>query len=144
MSKSMFFSITVVLLITGSSWADYPSKKLLKAIAIKESGDNDKAIGDKGFREHAYGHLQIRRPCIDDVNKKFGTHHKAKECLGNRELSEWTCKEYINMHATSKALHKLPTDESMCRIWNGGPHGYKKTSTVKYWVKIQKILKTLG
>ena len=136
--------VVVVLLIVGSfSYGDYPSDRLVQALAVQESGDNDKVIGDRYLLDHAYGHLQIRRPCLDDVNRKFGTHHKASECLRNRDLSEWVCREYINMYATTKALGHKPTDRDKARIWNGGPPGFRSRSTLKYWASVKKILAEL-
>ena len=32
------------------------------------------------------------------------------------------------------------TDEDRARIWNGGPNGYKKQATVKYWKKVKEHL----
>ena len=34
-----------------------------------------------------------------------------------------------------------PTYEVYARIWNGGPDGWKKRSTLKYWKKVKKELK---
>jgi hypothetical protein len=35
---------------------------------------------------------------------------------------------------------KGASDEVLARIHNGGPKGYKKTATVKYWNKVKKEL----
>jgi hypothetical protein len=136
--------LAVLIIIDSLSTAAYPSVKLVKAIALKESGNNDKAVGDKHLAKRAYGHLQVRQTALDDVNRKFGTNYKAAECLGNRELSEWVCREYINMYATEKAIGQAPSEEQMSRIWNGGPTGFRKKSTVGYWAKVKKILSELS
>ena len=141
--------LAVLLLTECFSYGDYPSAKLARAIPVKESGNNDQAIGDKKdllgrlrpTSEWAYGAFQIRQPCVDDVNQALGTRYKASDCLGNRKLSELIFREYINLYATEKRLGHKPTDQDMARIWNGGPNGYKSLFTVSYWAKIQKLLK---
>lgn len=126
---------------------DLPDKptKVIIAQTYRESRNNDKAIGDKKFppSRRAYGWLQVRKPCVDDVNKHFGTHYKAKDCLGNRALSLWIYQKYMEIHATKKALGRDPTDEDKARIWNGGPNGWKKSSTLAYWAAIKWWLKKL-
>ena len=126
-----------------SARADYPPGLLTQAIAIQESKNNGKAVGDKHLSDHAYGAFQIRQPCIDDVNRKFGTHYDASKCLNNRKLSEWVFREYINMYATEKSLGHAPTESDMARIWNGGPQGHKHRSTLVYWQSVRKLLRKL-
>ena len=125
----------------GAQAAGTPTKdRLITALIQVESGGNDHAIGDRGKKEMAYGCLQIRKPCIDDVNKKFGTKYEAKDCLGNRALSVWVCENYINIYATQNRLGRAPTNEDRARIWNGGPSGWKAKCTNGYWTKVQKQL----
>jgi len=33
-----------------------------------------------------------------------------------------------------------PTDEVYARIWNGGPSGWRKDSTLEYWGRVQAFL----
>ncbi len=149
-----FFSFVVLILFSVSRvYGDYPSVVLMQAIAQKESKNNEHVSpGDKKDKdgnprspsEWAYGHLQIRSKCITDVNNKFGTHFRSVDCQGNRALSEWVFREYINMYATKKLLGHTPTNEDMARIWNGGPNGYKSSLTVSYWRSVSKILTKLG
>ena len=141
-----FFPILAVLIVV--SWvglrlrADYPPDTLVTALIQHESTNRDSPPpGDQKLANWAYGPLQIRQPCVDDVN---GLHldkpHKAAECQGNRPLSIWICREYINMYATKAKLGHTPTVEDMARIWNGGPDGYKRSSTLVYWADVQKLL----
>jgi hypothetical protein len=105
-----------------------------------ETTRNDHAIGDRHKKEMAYGALQIRKPCVEDVNRRFGTKFTAKDMLGNRQLSVWVCQNYLKMYATPKLIGREPTIEDMARIWNGGPAGWKSNATVKYWSKVKKNL----
>ncbi len=90
---------------------------------IKESGGDDKAIGDKHLQKKAFGRLQIRQDAVTDVNNRFGTSYKAEDMLGNRALSVWMCQKYLEMYATYDRLGHEPTFEDLARIWNGGPCG---------------------
>jgi hypothetical protein len=130
------------MLVMSAKAADAPVHKQLVAALIQvESNGNDRAIGDRGKKEMAYGCLQIRKPCVDDVNKALGTKIKAQDCLGNRDLSIKVCATYISLYATKNRLGKDPTLQDMARIWNGGPNGWKFKSTNVYWAKVQKHLK---
>lgn len=116
--------------------------RLIEALIQQESSGRDHAIGDKKFDpdRRAYGCLQIRKTCIDDVNRRYGTTYTAKDCLGNRELSKWVCVMYIQMYATQERLGHKPTLQDMARIWNGGPNGWKRKATLKYWSQVQTRL----
>jgi hypothetical protein len=113
---------------------------LIAALIHVESGGNDMAIGDRGKGEKAYGALQIRKPCVDDVNRRFGTKYRAEDMLGNRALSVWVCQKYFETYAAPKWLGKEPTIEDKARIWNGGPAGWKRSATVGYWAKVKKTM----
>lgn len=117
-----------------------PKMKLVDALIQVESGGSDNAIGDKHLTDKAYGCLQIRKPCVDDVNKVFGTNYKAQDCLGNRQISLYIFDRYMELYAVERKLGRPVTDEDRARIWNGGPTGWKRDSTIPYWEKVEKLL----
>ena len=83
--------------------------------------------------------MQIWKSVVDDVNK----YSKVKYTYADRYdkvKSYEMFKLYIGHYATEKRLGRKPTNEDMARIWNGGPNGYKKTSTIKYWNKVKKYI----
>lgn len=108
-------------------------------IAQVESGGKLDAIGDRKLVNKAYGILQIRQPAVDDFNRWNGTNHTAKEMLNNKELSYTIFRGYMRIYATEARLGRKPTYEDMARIWNGGPMGYLKQSTLPYATKLQKV-----
>ena len=114
---------------------------LIQALIQIESNGNDLAVGDVNLANPAFGCLQIRQPCVTDVNRKLATNYRAEECLGNRGLSIRICREYLNLYATEKRVGHKPTLEDYARIWNGGPNGFRKTSTEDYWRKVKRFLK---
>jgi hypothetical protein len=136
----VLFSFVFVGFLSVSVFATQPSEELIQALITVESNGNDNAHGDLHLKAQAYGCLQIRQPVCDDVNRKLGTHYQAEEMLGQRELSVKICKIYIDIYATAKRLGHEPTNEDMARIWNGGPQGWKRSSTVAYWEKVRAKL----
>jgi hypothetical protein len=139
----LFMTVMVSLVVAKDvQAADAPKgDRLIAALIQVESRGDDNAIGDKGKKEMAYGCLQVRKPCIDDVNKHCGTKYQAKDCLGNRALSVWVCTNYLRIYGTQDRLGRSPTNQDLARIWNGGPNGWKFKSTNVYWSKVQKQLK---
>jgi hypothetical protein len=139
--KTIIVSVGMTIAHCVNGWATEPSDKLVRMAIMQESSGNDKALGDKHLTDKAYGPLQIRKPCLTDVNRRYGTKYRPEDMFGNRELSIWVFKKYIGMYATRKALGREPTMQDMARIWNGGPTGWKRESTLKYWSDIQRFSK---
>ncbi len=140
MKLSIFFVALAVLGLSQAARAERPPAELLRALRVVESKGNPQVVGDRHLRQWAYGDLQVRQPCVDDVNARYGTKYRAVDCLGNPALSAEICAKYINLYATQQVLGRRPTLEDMARIWNGGPTGWKKTSTRKYWTKVKAEL----
>ena len=111
---------------------------LIAALKIIESNNNPNAIGDNG---KAKGILQIHKSVIDDVNRIYKTTYVHDDAYNVTKAVD-ICKKYLlywGNHYTKKE-NKKPTLEVLSRIWNGGPMGYKKNSTIKYWKKVKKYL----
>ena len=117
-----------------------PSIALVNAIIQKESHGDDFAIGDTKLRNMAYGPMQIRQPCMDDVNRVCGTSYSAQDCLGNRELSIWVFHRYMEIYATEKRLGHEPTDSDRAAIWNGGPNGGQNPKAQTYSASVIRIM----
>jgi len=119
------------------------TERLIVALIEVESHGDDYVIGDKRMKNKAYGCLQIRKPCVDDVNQRLGSQYSPKDMLGNRSLSTLVCKTYLARYATRARLGREPTLEDKARIWNGGPNGWRKQETLGYWSGVQKELAKL-
>jgi hypothetical protein len=104
---------------------------LISALIIVESSGNDLAIGDNG---RAIGPLQIHRGVVLDVNRITGSHYRW-ESMTNRVQARAVCEAYLEHYGRGK------TTEEQARIWNGGPTGDRKTATLAYWRRIQKVIK---
>lgn len=109
------------------------------ALIMVESSGNPKAIGDGGL---AYGALQLHKAYVQDAaeyaNKPW-THQDAFDPDKSIDIF----KAYMARYATYERLGRAPTFEDIARIHNGGPNGYKKEATVKYWKKVEAKLKEL-
>lgn len=134
--------------VVGAKTWDALKKKprsLIDAIIEVESRGDVNAVGDKFLQFPAYGCMQIRQVCVDDVNRKFGTKYKATDCLGNKALSIDIFNKYMQCYP------KNVTDEDKARAWNGGGnwkmvYGKKKWETYSknldiYWNKVKVLLK---
>ena len=130
--------LITLILIVGMSFIlnATPSNKLIDAICKVESNNVMYIVGDNG---KAIGCLQIWKTVVDDVNK----YSKVKYTYADRYdkvKSYEMFKLYIGHYATQKRLGRKPTNEDMARIWNGGPNGYKKTATIKYWNRVKRYI----
>ena len=106
--------------------------KLISALMLVESSNNDLAIGDQG---RAIGCLQIHKAVVLDVNRITGSHYRHQD-MTNRVAARAVCQAYLTHYGKGKST------EEQARIWNAGPQGHKKkTATQAYWLKVQRNLK---
>jgi len=111
---------------------------LMAALESIESRGRNNAIGDNG---KAFGCLQIHYGVVDDVNRIVGYR---KFILADARFpadSEEMFLIYIGYYATAEHLGHEPTPEDVARIWNGGPDGWRKDSTLEYWHSVEALLK---
>lgn len=120
-----------------------PPPDLVSALIQTESNGNDWAVGDTHLVNKAYGPLQIRKPCLDDVNTVNGTNYRPEEMRGNRKLSIWVFEQYMKIWATEEKIGRPVTNQDRARIWNGGPRGWMKPQTLSYWSKVLKVAPNL-
>ncbi len=112
--------------------------QLLAALILVESSGNPDAIGDNG---KAVGVLQIHPIVIEDVNRIYGTDFTLEDRyeiqhsrnVANLYLAYWGYKYEENTGFQANT-------EVYARIWNGGPNGWNKKSTNKYWIKVKEVL----
>jgi len=116
-----------------ADFADYAEDwldKLLTKIHVVESGGQlEPPDGDGG---RAVGALQLHKCVVDDVNRHYQTNFSYAD---RRDFpkARLIARLYIRMWLDA---HK---EEIACRIFNGGPRGWQKTSTDAYWKRIKNI-----
>lgn len=105
---------------------------LLSALIAVESGGNDRAVGRHG----ELGPLQIKSIMVRDVNR-FARTHYAHQQVTNRAISIDIATRYFAHYGQNLS------DESLARIWQGGPSGHRKTSTRAYGKRVMRTLQSM-
>jgi hypothetical protein len=129
--------VIAFIAVTAVSGAD-----IIGALIAVESGGISDAVGDNG---KAKGVLQIHPIMVQDVNRICRLTKKSERFTLEDRLSP---KESIRMCRIYLAYYgerlqgsgHAVTLEDLARMWNGGPSGPKKASTLKYWRKVKKVL----
>jgi len=114
------------------------TSNLINALIQVESNGNDSCIGDKHMIIPSIGCLQIRPIMVREVNRILKIQQSNKRF---KHKDRWSRDKSIEMFNIWKDYHHpLSSYEIIARCWNGGPKGWKKKSTIKYWNKVQKYL----
>jgi hypothetical protein len=102
---------------------------------MTESSGRDFVTGDNG---KAVGCLQIHPIIVSDVNRIYKTHYKLSDRKNIKKSIE-ICIKYLKHYGAyyTKKTGKKVNAQVYSRIWNGGPSGYKKEATKKYWGKVK-------
>jgi hypothetical protein len=102
---------------------------LLSALIQVESHGNDHARGKHG----ELGALQIKSIMVRDVNRIMGTHY-AHDQVTNRAVATFIANAYFAHYGRNLS------DESLARIWQGGPKGPKRSSSRAYGRRVMREL----
>ena len=115
--------------------------QLLPLLIQIESSGNDHAIGDKGL---ARGCLQIHRAYWQDGCETLKVDWNYEEGSFDRKKSIKVAYAYLVRYGRQYQYYtgQPITLEVLARIHNGGPLGWKKEATKKYWLKVKKVLDT--
>ncbi len=105
---------------------------LLSALIQVESGGNDQAKGRHG----ELGALQIKSIMVRDVNRIMGTHY-AHQQVTNRAISIFIAESYFAHYG------KHLSDESLARLWQGGPKALRRSSSRAYGKRVMRKLDAL-
>ena len=135
---------TIFVCLSGLGFAQTPSSytpqqdALLDALIQVESSGRDDAVGDGG---KAIGCLQIWKPYWIDATQYSSIGGSYKDCY-KRAYAKRIVDAYMTRYAREAWTDpKLFNAEKCARIHNGGPKGYLKKATNKYWNKVDKLLK---
>jgi hypothetical protein len=106
---------------------------LIPILIQVESGGNDNAYNDK---ELAAGCLQIRPIVVRDINRIVGSNRFRLGDRYSRTKSVEMCEIYLAHYgkAYEKKNGKINA-ETLCKMWCGGPNGWRKKATQGYWDK---------
>ncbi len=126
----------LVLASPAVALTDKEFNDVLRAIRVVESNNNPDAVGDNG---NAIGVYQIWRTYWTDATEFSGIGGTYRDCF-KPKYADKIVRAYMKRYATKRRLGREPTQEDIARIHNGGPNGYKKTATLKYWDKVKAVL----
>ena len=105
---------------------------LLSALIAVESGGNDMAKGRHG----ELGALQIKPILVRDVNRIMGTSYTHAQ-VTNRATATFIAQSYLAHYGRNLS------DESLARLWQGGPKGHRQSSTRAYALRVMRTLKSM-
>jgi len=105
---------------------------LLSALIQVESGGNDQAKGRHG----ELGALQIKSIMVRDINRIMGTSYTHAQ-VTNRATATFIANAYLSHYGRNLS------DESLARLWQGGPKALKKNSTRAYGRRVMRKLDAL-
>ena len=121
-------------LLTG----DY-NHRFFKALRFAESSNRASVKpGDKG---KSHGIYQIKSIYLADVNKVYKTNFMLSDRSDPGKAHRIVIL-YLTYwgRAYTRRTGKPVTYEVLARIHNGGPNGWRKQATIKYWHKVRKYL----
>lgn len=132
--------ITLALIVSFPFTQAVAFERLLEAIAQVETGGDHTKINEK---EKAYGLYQMTQGVIDDVNnfvlrKRVYTIEDALVPENAHAIAVAYMRYWGRKY--KKRTHRNPTPEVFARIWNGGPRGYEKESTLPYWERVKNLM----
>ena len=106
-------------------------EQLLPALQVVESNNQVDAIGDGG---RAAGILQIHPIMVKECNRILGREWFTLADRFSVSRSRAMARVYFGHYGKGWTL------EQAARAWNGGPKGYTKKATLKYWGKVKREL----
>ena len=120
-----------------------PSNALWRATVAVESGGHARAYN---ACDGATGMAQIRSVCLTDLNRiarlrgVAARFSAADRCDPRAARRMWNL--YLDFYGRQywRQTGRTPTDEVYARIWNGGPEGWRKSSTLAYWRRVRNAL----
>lgn len=126
--------LTIALLVTLAIASHIQAKTLdfvIEALALVESGNDEKAIGDSGL---AVGALQIHPITVREANRILGERRFSYSDRFNADSSKQIAKIILRywgkQYAETYGIQ--PTALTYAYIWNGGPKGIHYYGNPRY------------
>ena len=147
--KKIIIAIIAVV-ISFNAFGIVIDTNLMNAICQVESKGKANAKGDYSRKTKEYraiGAFQLWKCYVNDVNNILKNKGSKKRYTYNDRYDYRKSYEmvviYLNHYGKvyEKKTGKKATYEVLSRIHNGGPNGYKKEATIKYWNKVNAKMK---
>ena len=127
MVKKLFLSILLAVSLNADP--------VVNSVVEIESNGNVYAVGDNG---RSVGPMQIQKIAVRDVNRILGEKRFSYDDRFCSEKSAEMFYIYTYYYTRYDRLGRQRTLQDIVRVWNGGPNGYRKASTRKYWKKFKE------
>ena len=124
--------------------------EVMPAIAEVESGGDPKAKGDKNKKTGKYdaiGMYQLHTEYVRDVNRIIKLlKMPIKPYNMDDRLNPYASRQMVKIYLAhygreyQRKTQQTVTAEVLARCHNGGPRGYAKKSTEKYWLKVKAVM----
>jgi hypothetical protein len=126
----------------------YPEEwnTFLQVLCKQESNNNPNAEGDiRNGRPQALGILQLWDIYVQDVNRMYPKRNFFHSDALNPKKAALITTLYLMGYGRNyaKKTGKQPTYEVLARIHNGGPNGWQKDATIRYWESVKKIFEEM-
>lgn len=133
-------TLMLLLLFSLSAHADVDLSRIWEGITRVESNKDSTAIGDGG---KAWGIVQIHKIAVDDVNRLYGTQYTHADAFKVECAKEiFVLYLYAGITMFRNRYHRMPTEQEVVRMWNGGIYtGYRRITTIKYYKKYEQSTK---
>ena len=132
-------AVGILTVCVAPAMAQYTPQQhaLLDALIQVESSGKDDAVGDNG---NAIGCLQIWKVYWQDAVERSNIGGTYKDCY-KRAYAKRIVDAYMKRYAREAWTNPTKFDAQKCaRIHNGGPRGYRKRATLRYWAKVKEAL----
>ena len=133
------FLVALALAWAPRAFAVEIPEDLLAAIArVETRNGTDARDGDSG---NSIGHFQIQRAYWAEAMESLGHPWPYREAR-DPEKARRAVRAYLERWGTyyEETYGREATPEVLARIHNGGPRGWQKRRTLRYWRRVQAAL----
>jgi hypothetical protein len=132
--KYVLLAICLLPTLLGAQTLQEKNKIFLAVYGVESNYGKD-TIPKLKSDIRSRGLMQITPILINDLNDIYSTHF----ILSDRHVySKCVTMFFLYQNHYNKEWNF----EKAARIWNGGPDGMNKKSTIVYWNKIQNVMKS--
>jgi hypothetical protein len=111
----------------------------INAIGHIETLNTDSLIDNSGM---AYGRYQMHSVCVKGSGLEYLLNYQHKDMFDSVKAERvfWAAMG-VNCYTYAQKYGKYPNLGELARMWNGGPNGHKKQSTLNYLKKFEQCLR---
>jgi hypothetical protein len=111
----------------------------INAIGEIETLNTDSLIGDSG---RAFGRYQMHAVCVKGSGLEDLLNYQHKDMFDSTKSDHvfWAAMG-VHCYSYAQKYGKYPNLGELARMWNGGPNGHKKQSTLNYLKKFEQCLR---